>query len=267
MTKKRKPLRRPLRTMASSRCFRSLASRVVPHFVRRHALSYAFSSTHGDTRLRYETVGGYTLTPFDTHRCIFVHVPKTAGISVARSLFGNLAGGHRTIRDYQAIFSEEEFATYFKFSFVRNPFTRLLSAFSYLLTDTDWPENQAWAQQHLAGYGSFDEFVLDFCTPESVFENIHFYPQSCFLEGVGKPPGQSMPLDFVGRFEQLEEGFSVVCSRLGIDRRLRHVNATARTPIPAALSRGAITRIQQAYASDFDRFQYSLEPPTLLRPA
>jgi len=55
--------------------------------------------------------------PFDRYQCIFVHIPKTAGVSICRSLFENLAGGHTTIAKYQIIFSKKEFDRYFKFTF------------------------------------------------------------------------------------------------------------------------------------------------------
>ncbi|HSH75802.1 MAG TPA: sulfotransferase family 2 domain-containing protein, partial [Longimicrobiales bacterium] len=84
-------------------------------------------------RLRSEvTEDGYTLRSFDDRRCIFVHIPKCAGFSVARSLFGNLAGGHLTVRKYQMIYRRREFSEYFKFTFVRNPWDRVVSAFFFL---------------------------------------------------------------------------------------------------------------------------------------
>ena len=64
------------------------------------------------------TNDGYSYIPFDRHMCIFVHIPKTAGVSICRALFGNLAGGHASVSMYQIVFSKEEFDRYFKFTFV-----------------------------------------------------------------------------------------------------------------------------------------------------
>ena len=74
----------------------------------------------------------YGLAPFDQHRCIFVHVPKCAGVSISRSLFGSLVGTHIAMKSFQLIYTEEEFARYFKFAFVRNPWDRLVSAYRFL---------------------------------------------------------------------------------------------------------------------------------------
>ncbi|HTL74630.1 MAG TPA: sulfotransferase family 2 domain-containing protein, partial [bacterium] len=69
---------------------------------------------------------------FDQHRCIFVHVPKCAGISLVKSLFGDFDCGHTNLRRYQIMFAPAEFNGYFKFTIVRNPFDRVVSAFLFL---------------------------------------------------------------------------------------------------------------------------------------
>ncbi|MBA2490567.1 MAG: hypothetical protein H0V34_02305 [Gammaproteobacteria bacterium] len=62
-----------------------------------------------------------TLQPFDRYRCIYVHIPKTGGVSISTSLFGSTTGRHRTVAEYKQIFGERAFKDYFKFTFVRNP--------------------------------------------------------------------------------------------------------------------------------------------------
>jgi hypothetical protein len=74
------------------------------------------------------------------HRCIFANVPKTASKSV-RYLFGlpelgcdyeanarniEYPYGHRRLLEFV---NEKYFLEYFKFTFVRNPFDRIVSAF------------------------------------------------------------------------------------------------------------------------------------------
>src|SRR4051812_39230730 len=64
------------------------------------------------------------------HRCIFVHIPKTAGNSVNR-VFGIGWQDHKDLQRYHAELPAELFATYFKFAIVRNPWDRLLSDYNY----------------------------------------------------------------------------------------------------------------------------------------
>ena len=61
---------------------------------------------------------------------IFVHVPKAAGSTINLSLFG-FRNGHRSIESFWHVdptFTEEAF----KFSFVRHPYLRFVSAYKYL---------------------------------------------------------------------------------------------------------------------------------------
>jgi hypothetical protein len=54
------------------------------------------------------------------HRCIFVHIPKTAGNSVNR-VFGVDWQNHKDLARYAAELPPDIFSTYFKFAIVRNP--------------------------------------------------------------------------------------------------------------------------------------------------
>ena len=67
----------------------------VQHYLRFY--QYKFFKTNEFAKfqeMRFsETSEGYSLKSFDEYKCIFVHIPKCAGISLTRSLFGNLAGG------------------------------------------------------------------------------------------------------------------------------------------------------------------------------
>ena len=99
---------------------------------------------------RVETEDGYTYKPYDDFQCIFVHIPKTAGMSICQSLFGNLAGGHATLADYQIIFAKHEFDNYFKFSFVRNPWDRVYSAYNFLKKGGATDFDRQWAMPMLS---------------------------------------------------------------------------------------------------------------------
>ena len=72
------------------------------------------------------------LKVFDKKKCIFFHIPKTAGISLVKALFGDLDWGHRDVKYYRNVFNKKKFDSYFKFTFVRNPYDRLFSAYSFL---------------------------------------------------------------------------------------------------------------------------------------
>ena len=102
--------------------------------------------------------GDFSLRPFDEHQSIFVHITKSAGTSVSRSLFGYMPY-HRTAIDYRVIYGRKIFEKYFKFAFVRNPWDRLYSAFRYLKAG-GWDEkDKVWAENNIAAYEDFTSFV------------------------------------------------------------------------------------------------------------
>jgi chondroitin 4-sulfotransferase 11/chondroitin 4-sulfotransferase 13/dermatan 4-sulfotransferase 1 len=118
----------------------------------------------------------------------------------------------------------------FLFAFVRNPWSRLVSAYlNQLLTVSEVSTPVLRAIQARRGSRhdnadslqadiTFEEFV-DFLgreNPRSM--NVHWKPQHYFLEG--------NRFDFIGKFERLEADFQVVNERMGTDIPLPRVNAT-----------------------------------------
>lgn len=169
-----------------------------------------------------ETSSGYSFKPFDENKCIFVHIPKSAGVSVSRALFGNLAGGHAGINRYQIIFSQYEFDTYFKFTYVRNPWDRLVSAFHFFKEGGMAKPDRIFAEKHLSAYHDFEDFVR-----RGLKENIeatHFIPQYRFVCDFG---GVQPRVDFVGLYENLREDFNYIKDRLDISVNLKHQNKTS----------------------------------------
>lgn len=200
---------------------------------------------------------GYSLASPDRLNCIFVHVPKTAGISVAMSLFGDLGPGHMTLEKYRTIYSPADFDRFFKFAFIRNPWDRLVSAFHYLkkggMNDCD----RDFADRHLARFNDFDTFVKEWVNPQNIMRYYHFQPQTHFLSINGRRP----TLDFVGRFEDLQADYEYVRNRLGAGAPLRSENRTSGRPRHYASYYNDVTRriVADAYAKDISIFGYSFD--------
>jgi len=173
----------------------------------------------------------------DQHQCIFVHIPKAAGQSIEEFFMrrrglawdkhretlylhdnhdparGTEKLSHLSAAEYVDFghVSEERFAAYFKFSFVRNPWTRLLSEYLY---------------RNYFRHRSFKHFVLEKQPkPGRNDKYRHVMPQYDMLYD----REDRLLVDFVGRFENLQADFDEVCARLGIeDSTLPHRNKSTK---------------------------------------
>jgi len=177
-------------------------------------------------------------------KCIFIHIPKVAGQSIEdvfvkrmglewqqravlllRPNDNPLKGPPRLAHlmadeyvKYQYV-TPEIFNSYLKFSFVRNPWERLVSEYNY-----------RYLLGHKAYQNGFRHFVLN-QFPEAKDDNYqnardnyrHVIPQTSFLyDNNGK-----CLVDFVGRFESLQGDFDFICKKLNIDViKLGHKNKT-----------------------------------------
>jgi hypothetical protein len=158
--------------------------------------------------------------PFETHRCIFVHIPKCAGISVVKSLFGDFSCGHGNLKRYQIMFGPEEFNRYFKFTVVRNPFDRLVSAFLFMKKGGINEKDKRWGERNLAPYADFDAFVKGWVNRRNIWSGLHFRPQHSFICIKKDQPG----LDFIGYLENLPADFDFICRKLQIQSSLIEAN-------------------------------------------
>jgi hypothetical protein len=161
----------------------------------------------------------------DQYKCIFIHIPKTAGQSIERFIL-NLHGlpweereplllrhnpepnkgpewlAHLTAQEYTdcEYLTENTFSNYFSFSFVRNPWAKLVSEYHYGEYDKKY---------------SFKKFILSgFPEKDSYSDSYrHLIPQHEFLLN---KDGKLM-VDFVGKFESLQEDFNHMCQKIGIE--------------------------------------------------
>lgn len=201
------------------------------------------------------SAAGYTLKSFDEYSCIFIHIPKCAGVSIAQSLFGNQGAGHYSSSQYREVFGDAAYDDYFTFAFVRNPWDRLASAYHFLKQGGFNDIDRRWASKHLRHYTGFDEFVSDWVTPEHVRGWVHFKPQCdylCNTDGM-------LDVDFIGRFERLEQDFQTLCNKLGVERTLHSLNhGQHKLPGYQALyddqTRDIVSRV---YARDIELLNYS----------
>jgi Sulfotransferase family len=197
-----------------------------------------------------------SLRPFLERRCIFVHIPKCAGLGVTDALFGGVhPGGHYTIAQYRMMFSKEEFDSFFKFTFVRNPWDRVISAYYYLKDGGRIMNDRRMSERFIQPHATFRDFVLNFVTEANIAGAIHFRPQYEFIcMSEARPP----EVDFIGRFEQLADDFEMVRTRLGLAHGLASSNRGRSRPASYRDSYDGemIDRVARVYRRDIELFGY-----------
>lgn len=189
----------------------------------------------------------------DEFRAIFIHVPKAAGTSISQALFGRRSRHLRWLDYYRA--NPRKFRSYFKFAFVRNPWDRLVSTFFFLKSGGLNPLDRAWAEQNLAGFDNFETFVLGWLTKAHAQSWVHFKPQYHWICDDHLTPR----MDFVGRFEDIEDDFKVIAERLGCARHLEKGNRTEHLHYTAYYTPETMAMVAAVYATDIELFGYVFE--------
>lgn len=185
----------------------------------------------------------------ETHRAIFVHIPKAAGSAVGEALYGHDRPGHFPITRYQRLLGNS-INDYLTFTFVRQPEDRFISAYNYLLDKPKNPSDIYFAQNVMTQFDGIDDFVARYLNAETLFAHIHFFPQTHFLES-----GGVLNVDFIGRYETLECDFAKLCSILKIDARLEAKNVTRKKAF-TELSVASREKLRVLYGKDYDLLNY-----------
>jgi len=168
------------------------------------------------------------------HRFLFVHIAKTGGTSVRASLrhlrrrdpwywpmflcsrLSRLSGHriagklprHAKIVAAKELLPKAFFDELFKFAFVRNPWDLQVSSFYHIRRERP---------HYLAGHETFEDFLRWKLDPERPYQyhlDTSIELQTDYLIDLHG----ELIVDFIGRYEHLEEDFTEVCGRIGIAR-------------------------------------------------
>ncbi|MFH1277852.1 MAG: sulfotransferase family 2 domain-containing protein [Candidatus Eisenbacteria bacterium] len=211
-----------------------------------------------------------------THKVIFVHPGKTGGTSIEKTL-APLLGlrfdetwlsdevlpgencKHIAASRLKEIVADEIWDGYFTFGFVRNPFDRLLSEWCmHEQADPDVP----WRKRDWTAYPNFEAFLDGIVRGEVILDRDY---QSWMLgDGAG-----NVLVDFVGRFERLQEDFDEVCRRIGLRPvPLGREAATRHKPWRDHYDATRLRAVYRSCAGDCERFGYEAPRPALgVRPS
>ncbi len=178
-------------------------------------------------------------------RFVFFPNSKVAQRSIARHLLADRAIVRKDDpRAWEARFDRLDDAYFdrtFKFTIVRNPFDRVVSAFFYL-------------RKKCRGY-EFNEFVVEVLGRQGTAFDPHFDPQSIALFHDG-----GLLVDHVGRFESIQDSWRVIAGRIDAPTPLPHRGGSRRAASYAGyFSDDARRVVEDLYRDDLVNFGYAFE--------
>ncbi len=186
----------------------------------------------------------------ETHKFIFMHIYKTAGSSISRALepYAKLLDPqiyppHIKTSELILIMGEQAYKSFFSFAFVRNPWDWQVSLYTYMLT----------SQQHhqhalVKGFGNFEGYIRWRCDKEVRFQKDFIFSEN----------GEQL-VDFIGKYERLDDDFADICTRIGISTSLPKINVSKTKPYQEYYTPETVELVRQTFEPDIRIFHYDFQ--------
>ena len=199
------------------------------------------------------------------HKFVFVAVPKTGTHSIRRALrehmgpddveqvrlfvdkkfpwpeLASLQHGHITLAQVRPFLGEENFGSFFKFAFVRNPFDRFVSYCAFMTREIRAFDRDPKSVMH----------HMLFRAPP--MQHVLFRPQYAF---VADQNGELLS-DAIGRVEEMQQSYDQMCKRIGIPTtQLEKANSSRHGDYRQYYDQQLIDGVANLYRKDLSLFGY-----------
>lgn len=189
---------------------------------------------------------------------VYLRVPKAANSSIRSSL----PGGVQKRLDIRKL--ARRYPRHLSFSFVRNPWARLVSIFSEKLRPEPVNDfyfvdgvHRCFVKHRLpvrAGM-PFEEFAELACSLSDDETEKHLKSQIHFL----LRDGAIIP-QFLGRVESIDDDWRRLAALAGFEAPLGHHNRSRHTPYTGFYDHALANRVGDRYRSDVETFGYDFKP-------
>lgn len=185
---------------------------------------------------------------------IFIHVPKAAGVSVSRAIYGRPLG-HFSAKDIKKV-CPKTFDSLHVFGVVRHPVDRLFSAYRFAKnggTGVMGMKNAAYYINH-PSFESFEKFVNDWLIHQDLkkIDGV-FRPQYLYLYD----EDDSLLVDAVYKLEGIHKSMRDLSKIINTNIVLEHHNKSYVEPLN--VTDDLIATIFNLYKKDFEFFSYSTD--------
>jgi hypothetical protein len=188
---------------------------------------------------------------------LFVHIPKTAGISVKKGLFNSGGSYHYSFENYENIYKPSFIKKAFKFTFVRHPVSRVYSSYNYLKKGGSNVIDRTFYEVHMAAFRDFEDFINNGLTKQEVIQKfIHFRTQKSFLVNCRN----EISMDYIGKLETLENDYNYIKNKLKVAGELPNLNSNKEnntTVKDLQITDQTLMNIFCLYEDDYQIFNYA----------
>jgi hypothetical protein len=179
---------------------------------------------------------------------IYYSIPKSASTFVRSTLFPDSYGlSSKTLKQpcqYSIKSSKSLDKKYFSFTFVRNPWSRMVSNWVYFTSNKLRIHQMKLSGHDLSKYFKFKDFVRLSVS----FNNHHWQPQHLFL---------GSNLDYIGKVENLNQDWFNVCKELNLSNLpVKKVNTTNHKHYTEYYDDETREIVAEKYAKDIEYFGY-----------
>ncbi|MCB1076644.1 MAG: sulfotransferase family 2 domain-containing protein [Verrucomicrobiae bacterium] len=195
------------------------------------------------------------------YRCVFVHIPKTAGSSIARALDQlPLRNGpdhpvidtpkHAKARELRRILGRKRWNDYFTFAIVRNPWDLMVSCYEWWMQKADRFPHIADQMTEVRSLGSFEAFLRSPWGMERI-NQFNGNIEDWFMDG------DEQIVDFIARFENLDHDWPEICRHIGVEPfSIAHENKTDRRDYRSYYTDETRELVARRFARTIERFGY-----------
>jgi len=191
----------------------------------------------------------------DDPKFIFIHIGRTGGVSMHRKIFEKKFPDSNNSPNWDKSVNDEKWKDYFKFTFVRNPWGKMVSA--YHLDHRSWHVPLNTIPKDV----TFEYFLKNIAWDENGDpRNTHWVKHYKFIENIQDPTERW--IDFIGRFENINDDWKIVCEKIGINEPLPYANKNQNKPkadYRTYYNDETIEIVRKKFERDIELFDYSFE--------
>jgi chondroitin 4-sulfotransferase 11 len=212
----------------------------------------------------------------DRHRYVFVHIPRCAGTTIEHVLLSHEGIGIREIGDRgnslckkimigkgrqhytvsTLVSLRKDSSGYFKFAFVRNPWSKMLSEYLYVRNQGRRFLTAAQIKR-INNFSSFIDLIGDTRKAQPSLSDKNFLASHAKSQSEFLIDENGLAIDFIGKFENLQKDFDIVCNRIGLkETKLRRINGTRHRHYRHYYDSLTKRRVENMFDKDIANFNY-----------